>query len=85
MKTGSAHCSNRHYDSNDLNTLENLTDDVLAALVRADRYPLEPGVSEVLRQRIAATLFEFADKEDDLDVIALKRRVLEQFLIPIGQ
>jgi len=71
----------RCYDSADLRRLEEVTDDILAALVRAKDYPLEAGVTEVLRLRIAAAVFNSAgDGERDRD--ELKRDVLAQFHTP---
>ena len=66
------------YDSAELRIFEEITDGILAALVRAENYPLEPGVTESLRLRIASALFE-TGKGGELDPDMLKRRVLAQF------
>jgi hypothetical protein len=82
MKSKSAPTnSNRCYDSADLRMFEETTDDVLSALVRMENYPLETGVTEVLRLRIAAAVFECANGGEH-DRGALKRRVLAQFHTP---
>ena len=69
------------YDSADLRMLELTVDHVLAELMRAEHYPLEPGVTEILRPRIAKAVFECADRgcRDPED---LKQVVLEHFWNP---
>jgi hypothetical protein len=66
------------FDPSDLRMIEEITEDILAALVHTEDDPLEAGVTEDLRLWIAAALFECA-KAGEHDRRALSRRVLDQF------
>jgi hypothetical protein len=72
------------YDSADLAMFQEATDKVLARLIKADNYPLEPGVTEVLRLQIASTVFECAELGQG-DPAKLQQLVLERFWKPAGR
>ena len=56
---------------------------VLDELTRAENYPLEPGITEILRVRIAAAVFDCADR-GERDPNRMKQLVTTQFLKPAG-
>jgi hypothetical protein len=72
------------YDSADLTMFQDTTDKVLARLIKADSYPLEPGVTEVLRLQIASAVFECADLGQG-DPAKLQELVLERFWKPASR
>ena len=66
------------YDSADLRSFEETVNAVFADLKRAKDYPLEPGVTDVLRLQLAAAVFECAS-QGERNPATLKKRVLERF------
>ena len=51
------------YASDDLKRFGALTDEVMSDLRKADNYPLEPGLYDILRPRVGAAIFKYADGE----------------------
>jgi hypothetical protein len=66
------------YESTDLKMFQDTADQVLARLVRAEHYPLEPGVVEILRLRIASAVIQVADI-GCRDAAKLEQLVMERF------
>ena len=73
--------ANGTYDALDLGMFDATADKVLTNLVRADDYPLETGVTEILRPQIVAAVYECAHS-GIRDATTLERQVTERFWKP---
>ena len=80
----SAHeAAKSQFELAELATFAITIESVLDELTRAENYPLEPGIIEILRVRVAAAIFDCADR-GERDPNRMKQLVTTQFLKPAG-